>query len=103
MTEATDQDVAPVDDRMLTSYKIAVERAMPRLPVKNGVIDIDSIWIETSIPYEILQEILRREDLELPDNVERINLKSRVEKPRDDSPPAKRGGRRGTRKRKRKR
>jgi hypothetical protein len=104
MTDAIDQDVAPVTDGMLASYKIAVERAMPRLPVKNGVIDIDSIWIETSIPYELLQEILRREDLKLPDNVERINLKSRVEKPRADSgPPAKRGGRRGSRKRKRKR
>ena len=65
--------------------------------------DIDSIWIETSIPYELLLQLLRREDLELPENVERINLKSRVEAPRKDKPQAKKGGRRGSRRRKRKR
>jgi len=92
-----------VTDEMIASYKTAIERAMPRLPVKNGIIDIDSIWIETSIPYELLQEILRREDLQLPENVERINLKSRVEKARTGTSRSKRGGRRGSRKRKRKR
>ena len=96
-------DEQTATDEMVATYKTAIERAMPRLPVKNGIIDIDSIWIETSIPYELLQQILRREDLQLPENVERINLKSRVEKPRNGKSPAKRGGRRGSRKRKRKR
>jgi len=61
-------------------YKDAVERAIPHLPVKNGVVDIDSIWVETSIPYEILRDLLQRGDLALPENVERINLKSRTRK-----------------------
>ena len=75
-------------EEMLVRYKQAVEKAMRHLPVKNGVVDIDSIWVDTSIPYELLQEILNREDLVLPENVERINTKSRVhvgaqsEKPR---------------------
>jgi len=101
--EAVQQESGPVSDEMIASYKTAIERALPRIPVKNGVIDIDSIWIETSIPYELLQEVLRREDLELPENVERINLKSRVEKSRVKEPGAERGGRRGSRKRRRKR
>ena len=63
---------------MEASYKQAIERAISHLPVKNGVITIDSIWIETCIPYEILNEVLRRSDLVLPDNVDRINLKSNV-------------------------
>jgi hypothetical protein len=46
--------------------------------VKNGVIDIDSVWVETSIPYKLLAEILVREDLVLPENVQRINVQSRV-------------------------
>ncbi|MDD4902929.1 MAG: hypothetical protein PHV11_00670 [Candidatus Bipolaricaulis sp.] len=66
------------DDALLASYKVAVERALPRIPVKNGVVDIDSIWVETSIPFDILESILRREDLTLPPNVERIHLKSRA-------------------------
>ncbi len=67
-----------IDEEMTASYKQAIERAIAHLPVKNGVVNIDSIWIETSIPYEILDEFLRRDDLELPDNVDRINLKSNV-------------------------
>ena len=67
-----------IDEEMTASYKQAVERAIAHLPVKNGVINIDSLWIETTIPYGILNELLRRDDLELPDNVDRINLKSNV-------------------------
>ncbi len=103
LEEAGQQAPTPVSDEMLASYRTAIERALPRIPVKNGIIGIDSIWIETSIPYELLQEILRREDLELPENVERINLKSRVEEARVKKPAAKKGGRRGSRKRRRKR
>ncbi len=64
---------------MLSRYKRAVEAAISRLPVKNGVVDIDSIWVETSLPYDLLQEILSRADLALPENVERINMKSTIQ------------------------
>lgn len=67
-----------IGDDMTASYKQAVERAISRLPAKNGVVNIDAIWIDTSIPYKILDELLRRDDLKLPDNVDRINLKSNV-------------------------
>jgi hypothetical protein len=63
-------------EEMLLRYRRAVEKAMRRVPVKNGVVDIDSIWVETSIPYDLLQEILSRDDLVLPENVERVNTKS---------------------------
>lgn len=63
---------------MLARYKQAVERAIPHVPVKNGVVEIDSLWVETSIPYTLLQEILARNDLILPENVQRINTTSRV-------------------------
>lgn len=66
------------DEGMKANYKLAIEKAITHLPVKNGVINIDSIWIATSLPYEILNEILREDGLVLPDNVDRINLKSNV-------------------------
>jgi len=68
------------NEEMLASYRQALERTLARLPVKNGVVDIDAIWIETSIPYDLLRTLLQREDLKLPENVERINLKSNVRK-----------------------
>ena len=73
------------DAEMLATYKLALERVIARVPVKNGVVDIDSIWVETSLPYDLLRKILQRDDLVLPENVERINLKS----------SARKGGRRG--------
>ena len=66
------------DEEMLARYKQAVERAIPHVPVKNGVVEIDSLWVETSIPYTLLKEILARNDLILPENVQRINTTSRV-------------------------
>lgn len=62
---------------MLDRYKTAVERALPRVPVKNGVVDIDSVWVETSLPYDILEAVLRRPDLKKPANVERIHVRPR--------------------------
>ncbi|MBE0634656.1 hypothetical protein IH601_01475, partial [Candidatus Bipolaricaulota bacterium] len=67
-----------IDKNMKVGYKLAIEKAISRLPVKNGVINIDSIWAETSLPYDILAEVLRQDDLVLPDNVDRINMKSNV-------------------------
>ena len=80
MTELSNQVPQQLEilEEMADSYKQAIEKALSRLPVKNGVINIDSIWVETSIPYEILNVLLRSEDLVLPDNVERINMKSNV-------------------------
>ena len=66
------------EEEMLQRYKEAVEKALLRLPVKNGVIDIDSLWVELSIPYSLLREIISRKDLALPDNVKRIEMKSRL-------------------------
>jgi len=63
---------------MLARYKRAVEQAITRVPVRNGVVDIDSIWVEASIPFDLLRQVLARSDLALPENVERINTKTRI-------------------------
>ena len=84
------------DEEMIARYKQAVERALPRVPVKNGVIEIDSVWVETSLPYDLLEAILRREDLVRPANVERIILKTRAQ----TQPQGEQGGS-GKRRRKR--
>ncbi len=80
MTELSNREPQQLEilEEMAESYKQAIEKAIARLPVKNGVVNIDSVWVETSIPYEILNVLLRSEDLVLPDNVERINMKSNV-------------------------
>ncbi len=78
--------VSSVNEEMKANYKMAVEKAIAHLPVKNGVINIDSIWIATSLPYEILNEVLKQDGLILPDNVDRINLKSNVREKKEAHP-----------------
>ena len=80
MNEFDQKAMPPRDftEEMRANYKLAVEKAIAQLPVKNGVINIDSIWVATSLPYEILNEVLKQDELVLPDNVDRINLKSNV-------------------------
>ncbi|MCD5417884.1 hypothetical protein LR021_06010 [Candidatus Bipolaricaulota bacterium] len=71
---------------MFLRYQQAVEKVLPRIPVKNGVIDVDSLWIETSLPYDLLREIIRENKIALPDNVERIgsNRPNSDQENRDD-------------------
>lgn len=62
------------------AYRRAIERVLPELPVENGAIDVDSIWVETSLPRDLIIEIVRSGKLQLPPNVERIVV--RHERPR---------------------
>jgi len=57
-------------------YREAIERVLPLLPVVNGTISIDSIWVETSLPRDLIIEIVQ-EGLRLPANVERIVIERR--------------------------
>ena len=77
-------------EEMRANYKLAIEKAIAQLPVKNGVINIDSIWVATSLPYEILNEVLKQDGLVLPDNVDRINLKSNVREQKPSQPKRRR-------------
>jgi hypothetical protein len=79
-----------VNEEMKANYKLAVEKAIAHLPVKNGVINIDSIWVATSLPYDILADVLRQDGLVLPDNVDRINLKSNVREEQQPRPSRRR-------------
>jgi len=54
-------------------YREAIERVLPELPVENGTISIDAIWVETSLPRDLIVELVR-EGLRLPPNVERIRF-----------------------------
>jgi hypothetical protein len=65
-------------EEMITRYRQAIERSLSRVPVKNGVIDIDAIWVETSIPFHLLREIISTGDIKLPPNVDRINMSPQV-------------------------
>jgi hypothetical protein len=53
-------------------YREAIERVLPDLPVENGTISVTSIWVETSLPRDLIIEIVKEGRLRLPPTVERI-------------------------------
>lgn len=55
-------------------YREAIERVLPELPVRNGAISVTSIWVETSLPRDLIIEIVKEGRLRLPPNVERITI-----------------------------
>lgn len=58
-------------------YREAIERVLPLLPVENGTISIDAIWVETSLPRDLIVEIVNEGGIALPPNVERIVIERR--------------------------
>lgn len=56
-------------------YREAIERVLPDLPVENGAISVTSIWVETSLPQDLIIEIVKEGRLQLPPTVERITVK----------------------------
>jgi len=60
----------------LSKYKRAIEKALPEIPVENGAITLEAIWLETALPEDLILEILGGDELELPPNVERIITRS---------------------------
>jgi hypothetical protein len=60
----------------LSKYKRAIEKAIPEIPVENGAITLEAIWLETALPEDLILEIIKNNELLLPANVERIITRS---------------------------
>jgi len=60
----------------LSKYKKAIEKALPEIPVENGEITLEAIWLETALPEDLIVEIITSNELALPPNVERIVTQS---------------------------
>jgi len=61
-----------MEAEQIEKYKQAIEQAIAELPVEDGAVSLESIWLETSLPRDLILEILRQAQLNLPPNVERI-------------------------------
>lgn len=55
-------------------YVKAVEDALPQLAVEDGVVCLEDVWLETSLPKDLLSDILKQRTLKWPANIERILL-----------------------------
>ncbi len=57
------------------SYKKAIEKALERVPVRNGVARVHDLWIETSIPKDLIIELLKENEIRFPSHVKRVELR----------------------------
>lgn len=58
----------------LNKYVKTVEGALPQLSVEDGVIVLEDLWLETSLPRDLLRHIIKHHRFAWPYNVERIRL-----------------------------
>lgn len=54
------------------SYKKAIEETLPQIPVKDGAVDLNSLWIETSLPKDLIEEIIESGQIKFPKNIKRV-------------------------------
>ncbi|MFO8033556.1 MAG: hypothetical protein R6U88_00085 [Candidatus Bipolaricaulota bacterium] len=60
--------------KLKNGYRRAIEKAMERVPVRNGVIALRDLWLETSLPQDLLVEMLQENGFRMPPHVERVDL-----------------------------
>lgn len=60
--------------RLKESYKRAIEQALAKVPVRDGVVSARDLWLETSLPVDLIAEILKENGIELPPQVKRIDF-----------------------------
>ncbi|MBS3788070.1 hypothetical protein KGY79_07760 [Candidatus Bipolaricaulota bacterium] len=53
-------------------YARAIEEALDRLAAKNGVVDTRQIRLETSVPKDLLIEVLDKGIVDFPERIEEI-------------------------------
>ncbi len=68
--ESIERDLA----RLADGYRRAIERALTRVPVRNGVVSIRDLWLETALPVELIADLLQGDGIQMPAHVVRVDL-----------------------------
>lgn len=76
--ENLEQELARIPD----GYRRAIEEALKRVPVRNGVVSVRDLWLETALPMGLIVELLQTDGVQLPAHVVRVDLTVRRRKER---------------------
>lgn len=60
--------------RLREGYCRALEKAFERVPVRNGVVAAEDLWLETAIPIDLIVELLESDGVKIPPHVERVDF-----------------------------
>lgn len=61
--------------RLMEGYRRVIERALEHVPVRNGVVSIRDLWLETALPMDLIVELIQGDGIKLPDHVARVDLR----------------------------
>ncbi|HEU68673.1 MAG TPA: hypothetical protein ENN53_05630 [Candidatus Acetothermia bacterium] len=68
--ETLEQDLS----RLVDGYRRAIERALECVPVRNGVVSLRDLWIETALPMELIADLLQADGIQIPPHIVRVDL-----------------------------
>lgn len=62
--------------KLREGYCRALEEAFARVPIRNGVVSVEDLWLETAIPMDLIAELLEGDGVKIPPHVERVDFGS---------------------------
>lgn len=68
--ETLEQDLSRLPD----GYRRAIEKALERVPVRNGVVSIRDLWLETALPVELIADLLQADGIRMPPHIVRVDV-----------------------------
>lgn len=67
-------------DKLRDGYCRALEKAFEHVPVRDGVVSVEDLWLETGIPVDLIIELLESKGVQIPPHVERVDFGQRKKK-----------------------
>jgi hypothetical protein len=56
----------------MQNYARAIEQVLAEVPVVNGTVDLETIWMELALPRDLIIEVFQATEIRLPVHVERV-------------------------------
>lgn len=56
----------------MQNYARALEKMLNEVPVVNGAVDLETLWLESALPHDLIIEVLGTMEVRLPPHVEKI-------------------------------
>lgn len=72
MEEFLTQPDGPYLPNAMENYARAIEKTLAEVPVVNGVVDLEALWMELALPRDLIIEVFETMEVRLPPHVERV-------------------------------
>lgn len=56
----------------MQNYARALEKTLNEVPVVNGAVDLETLWLETALPRDLIIEVLETIEVRLPAHIQKV-------------------------------